>query len=142
MDLSQTTALFSSRALVIGQRNRGWGMYEIATVREIDDGSKAIEVDPRQDCFFEESPLLDPAQPSFYNSRPRVLPMREADWENEIASWSGWWVISVDDVVAFIQPNEIEWVHEKVEEAYSVYMESDRSQRSWDTFQVMVRLLV
>lgn len=132
--------MFEAKALIIGQKNRKWGLYEIASFVDYDHRTGSfMEVLCDGDLEdYESAALFDPAQPTFWDH----MPQREADREDMAARWSGQWVIDCDDVVAFVYPDQIEWVTEQIASAYADYTECGSTDRAWDTFQVKVRLLL
>jgi hypothetical protein len=126
MDLDVT--LFVKRAFVLGHRTRTWGLYEIATFMGSDSGDRLVQI--MGNCETDVTPRR-------FVGPPRWIIKLSDDPEGEY-----FLKVNVDDVIAFLLPEEIKLVENDIQDAYSVYLNSKQTVSDWDAFEVMARILV
>ncbi len=120
--------VFLKRALVLGHRTRTWGLYEIATFMDSDNGERLVQI--MGNCETDVTPRR-------FVGPPRWIIKLVHDPEGEY-----FLKVNVDDVICFMTNDEIEEVAPEIEEAYEVYNRSAQTESDWDMFEVTVRLLV
>lgn len=121
-------AVFLKRALVLGHRTRTWGLYEIATFMDSDNGDSLVQI--MGNCETDVTPR-------HFVGPPRWIINLADDPEGEY-----FLRVNVDDVICFMTNEEIEEIAPEIEEAYEVYSRSAQTESDWDMFEVTVRLLV
>lgn len=121
--------LFFKRAIILGHNKRMWGAYEVATVKNnswshVKDAADGLIVHCWCDTDLTNRRFIGP---------PTHIMDRDMDPDGDY-----YLPVSVDDVVAFVDPDAP--VLSEIEKAYLIYKETETDD-AWDTFEVTVRML-